>query len=97
MLRGNALQQLPYQGHPRDQDVVILAGDGLLQLLSLRRGVVARLDGGDLDAEIRLGLGDAPDGGVEEGFVALGAVDEVDNLHGVIVSDGGGWRYGYER
>ena len=63
-------------------------GGGLLQLLSLRRGVVARLDGGDLDAEVRLDLGDAPNGRVEEGFVSFGAVDEVADLHGVLVSGG---------
>jgi len=86
----HALQQLPHQIRPSDQGVAVPAGGGLLRRLRLRGGAVARLDGGDLDSEVRLGPGNAPDGGVEEGPVALGAVDEVDDPNGVIVNADGG-------
>jgi hypothetical protein len=89
VLFGHALQQLPHQIRLSDQGVAVPDGGDLFQLLRPRGGVVARLDGGDLDSEVRLGLGDAPDGGVEEGPVALGAVDEVDDPNGVLVRLGG--------
>jgi hypothetical protein len=53
---------------------------------------------GAIEGELPRGAaGEAPGGGVEEGPVALGAVDGVDDLRSVLVGVGGLWRYEYER